>query len=164
MQPASFDVVLQSFSLHHLTAEGKQHFLRLVHRALRPGGSMVWIDIFSPVRRVTVQKMQRMDGDDGGSRKGGSTHASCPVPRCLGLSQEEDGDDVEPYRRRVQARCAALLSPEDQITVTDHANAFDLPERISCMRKMAEAAGFTCLDVLASNGNLCAALAMIKAA
>lgn len=104
--PGSFDVVLQSFSLHHLTAEGKQEFLRLVHRALRPGGAMVWIDVYSLVRLAATNSDWQLR-----CRTAGAALSRCTNPRPYPLQALPA---TEPRRRRVCARCDGRLAPGDK--------------------------------------------------
>lgn len=45
---ASFDVVLTSMMLHHLTRDGKQKTAREMYRVLRPGGQLFGADFAAP--------------------------------------------------------------------------------------------------------------------
>ena len=44
----SFDRVLSSLVIHHLTAENKQHTMHEIHRILRPGGELHIVDFGKP--------------------------------------------------------------------------------------------------------------------
>lgn len=44
MQPASANVVLASYSLHHFSTADKVKLLREIGRVLEPGGALLWID------------------------------------------------------------------------------------------------------------------------
>jgi len=50
---ASANVVLASYSVHHLSADGKAALINDCSRVLVPGGSLLWID---PVRRETESR------------------------------------------------------------------------------------------------------------
>lgn len=176
---AQFDVVLQSFSLHHLTREGKAAFFSLVGSCLRPGGVWVLIDIYCLVGASCVHGWYPARG--GAPRVApGPPHRRTPVHRrphppatlalapchrpcrvCL-LLQEEDAD-LEPYRSRVVARTQGSgLDPGEQRQITDHAVTFDMPEKVSVYRQLAEAVGFRAADVLELQGGMCCALAFSK--
>lgn len=44
--PASFDLILASYAVHHLPAREKREFFRLAHATLAAGGSLLFADIF----------------------------------------------------------------------------------------------------------------------
>ncbi|MEK7382274.1 MAG: methyltransferase domain-containing protein, partial [Elusimicrobiota bacterium] len=68
----SFDRVLSSLVLHHLTSENKQRALQQVHRVLRPGGELSVVDfgpphsayarLLSPLARRLEQAADNVNG------------------------------------------------------------------------------------------------------
>lgn len=46
---ATFDVLLASFAVHHLSRQEKQRFFHAAHAAIAPGGSLLFADIFRQV-------------------------------------------------------------------------------------------------------------------
>ena len=68
----SFDRVLSSLVLHHLTSENKQRALQQVHRVLRPGGELIVVDfgpphsayarLLSPLARRLEQAADNVNG------------------------------------------------------------------------------------------------------
>jgi ubiquinone/menaquinone biosynthesis C-methylase UbiE len=68
----SFDRVLSSLVLHHLTTEQKQHTLHEVYRVLRPGGTVHIADFGSPhttlarlIARIVRHLERAADNIDG---------------------------------------------------------------------------------------------------
>ncbi len=64
-EPASFDRVLSSLVLHHLTTEGKDRALRKVRELLRPGGELHvadWGRAQDALMRVAFLSVQLLDG------------------------------------------------------------------------------------------------------
>lgn len=45
----SFDVILSSFAIHHLPTPAKAELLREAARCLRPGGRVLWTDVYNCV-------------------------------------------------------------------------------------------------------------------
>jgi SAM-dependent methyltransferase len=63
----SFDRVVTSLFLHHLTGEDKLRSLREVRRVLRPGGELHvadWGRPRGPLMTIAAQGIRLLDGDD----------------------------------------------------------------------------------------------------
>ncbi|MGL5034406.1 MAG: class I SAM-dependent methyltransferase, partial [Microcystaceae cyanobacterium] len=57
--PQRFDVILSSFSVHHLDSDQKQKYLRQVYQHLNPQGVLLFVDIFRPEGEDRLTYLQR---------------------------------------------------------------------------------------------------------
>jgi protein-S-isoprenylcysteine O-methyltransferase Ste14/precorrin-6B methylase 2 len=92
--PASFDRVLSTLMLHHLTTAQKQETLAAVRRLLRPGGELHVADFGRPhttLMRLASQTFHLFDGDDA---TGANLRGELP-----GLIREAGFADVEETER-----------------------------------------------------------------
>jgi SAM-dependent methyltransferase len=59
----TFDLILTSFALHHLSADGKQLLLKQCWQHLQPGGSLLLIDVFREEGETRPEYLTRYNDD-----------------------------------------------------------------------------------------------------
>jgi ubiquinone/menaquinone biosynthesis C-methylase UbiE len=60
MADQSYDVILASYSLHHLGVERKEHILDHIARVMKPGGGFFWTDVFRNESEERVDFLRRL--------------------------------------------------------------------------------------------------------
>jgi SAM-dependent methyltransferase len=96
MPARSADLVLASFSLHHLNADQKHEVLQSVSDVLRNEGQFVWTDVAREPGHTRAQFLESLDGE---IRLTWSSLSPLEIDRILAHIHEADFPEEEPWMR-----------------------------------------------------------------